>query len=233
MIQLDTEMSAGEQVALEGVLHMASPKVSVEIGTYTGGSLRRVAANSEHVHTFDLVSHVNESLPNVDYHLGDSATMVPRVLEELERQGKTVDFVLIDGDHSYEGVKRDTCNVLDSKATSNAVVLFHDIANEAVRSAVRDSIRGRKLAYVDLSFSVPSRVSPLLGEAWGGFGLIVVDGPLWPHPPATLPSVVWSTTTVRSRLWRALGPIRSVKRAAAYRLRPLVRRWRGVRGVRS
>jgi hypothetical protein len=232
MIQRDTEMSFGEQAALEGILSMISPRISVEIGTYTGGSLKRISQRSERVHTFDLVSHVTEHLPNVDYHLGDSATSVPRVLTDLEREDLSVDFVLIDGDHSRTGVYRDALNILDSKTTRNAVVLFHDIANEGVRSGVRDAIRGRQLAFVDLSFAVPSSVSPLLGEAWGGFGLVVIGGPLWPHTPDVRPNVTWPTTTPRSRLWRALIPVRSFKRAGAYRLRPLVRRWRGVRGVR-
>jgi Methyltransferase domain len=233
MIQRDTEMSAGEQAALEGILSMISPRISVEIGTYTGGSLKRISQHSDHVHTFDLASHVTEHLPNVDYHLGDSATSVSQVLTDLEREGLSVDFVLIDGDHSRTGVYRDARNILDSKTTRDAVLLFHDIANEAVRSAVREAIRGRQLAYVDLSFTVPARVSSLLGEAWGGFGLVVVGGPLWPHTPDVRPNVTWRTTTRRGRLWRALSPVRSFKRAGAYRLRPLVRRWRGVRGVRA
>jgi hypothetical protein len=230
MIHRDTEMSGGEQAALEGVLAMIAPRISVEIGTYTGGSLRRISQHSERVHTFDLVSHVSGHLPNVDYHLGDSGTSVPQVLTDLEREGLSVDFVLIDGDHSREGVYRDAQNLLDSKTTRNAVLLFHDIANEAVRAAVRAAIKGRQLAYVDLSFTVPARTSSPLGEAWGGFGLVVVGGPMWPHTPDVRPNVAWPTTTRRGRLWWALSPVRSVKRAGAYRLRPLVRRWRGVRG---
>ena len=79
-------MSGGEQATLEGLLAMVAPSVSLEIGTHTGGSLVRIARASEEVHTFDLEDLVAEPLPNVIYHLGDSAHEVPRVLAELARR---------------------------------------------------------------------------------------------------------------------------------------------------
>jgi|GEM_PF-5343270 len=122
-------MSPGEQASPAGVPAMVKPATAVEIGTYTGASLARIAAMSGCVHTFDLVGHVDSHPSNVRYHLGDSAVTVPRVLA--------------DGDHSRAGAYRDACNVFDSPATKDAVILFHDIANEAVRGAVRDAIAGR------------------------------------------------------------------------------------------
>jgi predicted O-methyltransferase YrrM len=230
-IQVDTEMSPGEQASLAGVLAMVAPEVSVEIGTYTGGSLARIAAFSGHVHTFDLVSHVDSHLPEVDYHLGDSAVTVPQVLAELEQAGTAVDFVLVDGDHSRQGAYRDACSVFDSPATSGAVILFHDIANEAVRGAVQDAIMGRDFRFVDLSFAVSAQAPPLLGECWGGLGLVVRGGDFWPHPDQVRANAGWPTTINPGLVWRAFAPLREAKRRAAYRLRPLVRRYRGVRGV--
>jgi predicted O-methyltransferase YrrM len=162
-------MSVGEQLALEGLLSTIKPRIAIEIGTYKGGSLRRIAAHSAHVHTFDLVSHVDDHYPNVTYHLGDSAIMVPRLLADLEQKGWSVDFVLVDGDHSADGAYRDARAVLSSIVTRHASVAFHDIANEDVREGVRRAIAEQQdLAYVDLSFIVPSGTSSLLGEAWGG-----------------------------------------------------------------
>jgi hypothetical protein len=232
-IVLDTEMSPGEQATLAGVLAMVAPRTSLEIGTYRGGSLGRIAAASERVHTFDLVSHVETALPNVEYHLGDSSTTVPALLAELERQGTTVDFVLIDGDHSREGVAADARNVFDSTATRDAVVLFHDIANEAVRAGVRDALAGRSFAYVDLSFCVSEQAPPLLGECWGGLGLVARGGALWTHAPVTRPSTAWPTTINPGLGWRLFAPLRRAKRSLLYRLRPLLRRYRGTRGVRA
>ncbi|HJZ36858.1 MAG TPA: class I SAM-dependent methyltransferase [Solirubrobacterales bacterium] len=230
-IQLDTEMSPGEQASLTGVLAMVKPKVSLEIGTYQGGSLMRIAAYSGHVHTFDLVSHVETHLSNVDYHLGDSAVTVPQVLSELAREGVAVDFVLVDGDHSRHGAYLDACNVFDSPATADAVILFHDIANEGVRAAVQDALKGRDFRFVDLSFAVSAQAPPLLGECWGGIGLVARGGALWPHPPQVRANAGWPTTIQPGLLWRALAPVREAKRWAIYRLRPLIRRRRGVRGA--
>jgi hypothetical protein len=56
---------------------------------------------------------------------------------------------------------------------------------------------------------------------------------MWPHEPEARDNVGWPTTTKPGLVWRALGPLRSAKRAILYRLRPLARRFRGVRGVRT
>ena len=232
----NSEMSYGEQATLEGILAMAAPRTSVEIGTYTGGSLRRIAARSGHVHTFDLVSHVTERLPNVTYHLGDSAAAVPALLSRLHAEGTTVDFAFVDGDHSRDGVRRDALSLFDSPAVVEAVIVFHDIANEGVRAGVQDAIAGRTdLAYVDLSFAVPANSSRAWAESWGGLGLVVVDktGAHWKLPRQRHANADWRSTTQRGPAWRLFTPARSAKRAVGYRVRPLVRRLRGVRGRRA
>ncbi|HEY8584749.1 MAG TPA: class I SAM-dependent methyltransferase [Capillimicrobium sp.] len=229
----NSEMSYGEQATLEGILAMATPSTSVEIGTYTGGSLRRIAGRSGHVHTFDLVSHVTERLPNVAYHLGDSATTVPALLRRLHAEGTAVDFAFVDGDHARDGVRRDALSLLDSPAVVDTIIVFHDIANEGVRAGVQDALAGRDdLAFVDLSFAVPASTGRFLAESWGGLGLVVVDktGSSWKLPRQRLPNADWRTTTQRGPVWRASAPARAAKRAAGYRVRPLIRRVRGVRG---
>ncbi len=228
-------MSPGEQATLEGLLAMVAPKLSLEIGTYTGGSLRRIASRSDEVHTFDLMSHVKEKLPNVTYHLGDSGVEVPRVLDVLAAEGRNVDFAFVDGNHARAGVRRDAESLLASPALRRSVIVFHDIANEDVRAGVQDAIRGRAdLAFVDLSFAVPAATSRIIGEAWGGLGVVIVDPDraLWPCATEIRENTWWPTTTPRSPAWRALGPIRVAKRRAMYRARPVVRKLRGVRGAK-
>ena len=87
------QMTYGERSALEGILSQLKPKVSIEIGTAEGGSLRRVARHSGHVHSFDLVtpdSSVQE-LENVTFHTGDSHALVPELLAKLAGEGGAVD----------------------------------------------------------------------------------------------------------------------------------------------
>jgi len=230
------EMSYGEQAALTGILSALKPRLALELGTFRGGSLGPIAAYSGEVHTFDLVSHVTESLPNVTYHIGDSRITLPRVLSELAEAQRHIDFVLVDGDHSRAGVEADMTNLLHSPALSTTVILLHDCANEGVREGARNAILSADgLAYADLSFvAPPARWASPLSESWGGLGIVVVDRPgeLWQLERQTLPNVQWPTTGSRSLAWHALRPARSFKRDLVYRARPLYRRLRGTRGAR-
>ncbi len=234
MFSDDCEMAYGEQAALVGILDLVAPRVAVEIGTYRGGSLALIAPRAAEVHSFDLVSHVSEELPNVTYHLGDSRATVPSVLAEIAQSGRSVDFVFIDGDHARKGVAADVANVLDSPAVARTVILLHDVANEDVRAGVRDAGLDRsKIAYVNLSLVPPWERSGPLAETWGALGMIVVDetGTLWPGERRQDANVAWPSALPRSVPWHAARPLRAAKRRAQYRLRPLVRRVRGTRGT--
>ena len=131
------QMSFGERAGLEGILSQLRPKLAIEIGTAEGGSLARIAAHSEEVHSFDLVPPADEArgLGNVTFHTGDSHALLPKLLARWN-----VDFVLVDGDHSAEGVHQDMRDLLDSPATAQTVILAHDTANPAVREGL-DRVR--------------------------------------------------------------------------------------------
>lgn len=175
------QMSLGERAALEGVLSQLKPSLAVEIGTAEGGSLSRIAAHAEEIHSFDLVEPQipMDELSNVTLHTGDSHALLPEVLAGFAAEGRNVDFVLVDGDHSPEGVRQDLQDLLDSPALSQTVIVIHDINNERVREGV-DAVpytAWPKVAHVDLDW-VPGyvfRQPELLHELWGGLGLVVVD----------------------------------------------------------
>lgn len=231
-----SEMSYGEQAALTGILSALRPRVALELGTFRGGSLACIASYSEEVHTFDLASHVAQALPNVTYHLGDCRTTVPQVLRALTEGEREIDFVLVDADHSREGVETDMANLLQSEALRATVILLHDCANEGVREGARNAIlRAADVAYVDLSF-VPPAAPPgsLVSESWGGLGIVVLDrsGEFWRLDRRVLPNVHWRTSGPRSAAWHALRPARTFKRELSYRARPLYRRVMGTRGAK-
>ena len=231
-----SEMAYGEQAALAGILSTLKPRLALELGTFRGGSLARIAAYSNEVHTFDLASHVTEALPNVTYHIGDSRTTVPEVLSELAADDRAVDFVLVDADHSRTGVEADMTSLLRSEALRKTVILVHDCANEGVREGARNAIlKADDIAYADLSFvAPPAPRNSLLSESWGGLGIVVVDrsGELWPRDRRVLPNVHWRTSSARPLAWHALRPARRFKRELFYRARPLYRRTLGTRGVK-
>jgi hypothetical protein len=177
----DWQMSFGERAALEGVLAQLKPRLSIEIGTAEGGSLARIASHSETTHSFDLVlPHEGlRNFPGVTLHTGDSHELLPKVLAELADAGKNVDFVLVDGDHSSEGVRRDLEDLLTAPALARSVILTHDTMNEVVRAGLEEVRYGAypKVSYVDLDF-VPGYMflePSLKHELWGGLGLVVID----------------------------------------------------------
>jgi hypothetical protein len=91
------QMQHGERFALDGLLAQLRPRLAIEIGTFEGGSLRRIAAYAEDVHAFDVdpkVAELAAEFDNVTFHIGDSAQLLPRVLADLERNGRHVDFAL-------------------------------------------------------------------------------------------------------------------------------------------
>lgn len=174
-------MSFGERAAVEGLLAQLQPRLAIEIGTAEGGSLRRIAAHSQRAISFDLVEPQAEvqALQNVEFRTGDSHELLPLELEHLTESGESVDFALVDGDHSGAGARRDMEDLLSSSAVENCVILAHDTLNEQVRSGL-ESVSYEdydKVAFVDLDFVggyVPAD-GELRGQCWGGLALVVVD----------------------------------------------------------
>lgn len=175
------QMTFGERAALTGILSQLRPRLAIEIGTAEGGSLRCVAQHSEHVHSFDLVAPDPEitKLQNVTLHTGDSHALMAELLGKLAAEGRNVDFVLVDGDHTPDGVERDVRDLLASDAISSTVILLHDTLNDDVRAGLTriDYDAEPKVAHVELDF-VGGHLSdggPFHHQLWGGLGLIVVD----------------------------------------------------------
>ena len=177
------QMDPGERAALEGLLCQVRPHLAIEIGTAEGGSVRLLAKYSDHVHSFDLVaapSHV-QKLTNVSTHTGDSHLLLPGVLAELAHASRNVDFVIVDGDHSADGVERDVRDLLASKAVSATVIVLHDTMNDEVRAGLGriDLANEPKVATFEPEF-VAGRLhyrNGLHHQLWGGLGVLMIGGP--------------------------------------------------------
>jgi cephalosporin hydroxylase len=188
-------MQLGERFAFEGLLSQLRPRIAVEIGTWEGGSLRRIAAHAGHVHAFDIdersVPHA-EALDNVTLHLGDSALEVPRVLGELHARGEEVDFALVDGLHTYDAVQADARALLAAEACRATTIVFHDSAHDEVRRGLEDlRLDEHPKVALFLPDFVPGYVvrdgehisQEIRGRSFNGLGLLVLD-PGW-RPTAT------------------------------------------------
>ncbi|TWB21321.1 cephalosporin hydroxylase [Nitrospirillum amazonense] len=172
------QMQPSERMALTGLLARLRPQVALEIGVFYGGSLNLISQFAERVWALDIDPQVLERFPkpaNVDIRIGDSNTMLATMLAELNSQGLTPDFILLDADHSTEGVLRDLQVLLTIRPRAPMVIVMHDSGNPACRQGML-SAPWASNPYVhdlDLDF-VPGQIVPGGSgkyEVWGGIGL--------------------------------------------------------------
>lgn len=188
------QMHLGERFALEGLLRSLQPRLSIEIGRAEGGSLRRIAAHSGLTHSFDLVPEpaaLREAVDNVVFRTGDSSVQVPETLRSLGEEGREVNFALVDGDHSADGVRRDAEALLAADACRNTAIVFHDAANDDVRAgleavgfAEHPKVR---LAMLDFVPGFLVEHGPYAMQIWNGLGLVVLGEDAGDHPTITEP----------------------------------------------
>jgi len=107
------------------------PKTIVEIGVLHGGTLavfkmcfpkaRVVGIDNaaEAVGREEFIKQHGLEMIIADSQKKETATNLSKMVGEI-------DFLFIDGDHSYEGVKKDVFNWIP-KCKDNAIVAFHDI----------------------------------------------------------------------------------------------------------
>ena len=187
------QMTYGERFALEGVLASLRPALAVEIGTADGGSLRRIAAHSDEVLCFDVdpgVEQVVAPVANATVRVGDSAETLPAALAELEAAGRHVDFALVDGDHTADGVRRDLEALLASGACRETVIVIHDTNNDEVRRGLEAanlvSRPNVALCMLDL---VPGHLviedHVYSRQCWNGLGLVILAPGPRSGPPVT------------------------------------------------
>jgi hypothetical protein len=85
--------------------------------------------------------------------------------------------VLVDGDHSADGVRIDIENVLASPACARTIVLVHDTMNEEVRTGLNamDLPAHPTVVYVELNFVPGYRFATgvFAGQYFGGLGLVI------------------------------------------------------------
>jgi hypothetical protein len=177
------QMTIGERAALEGILSQIKPRLALEIGTANAGSLKRIAAHSQEVHSFDMeLPPGADDFDNVRFHTGNSHELLRPWLDEVVRGGRRIDFALVDGDHTAEGVRADVRDILDSGALEGVMVL-HDAMNPEVRRGIRgvDIAGYEAVRYIDLDL-IPGhlgryrRGGDFAGQLWGGLALVVVGG---------------------------------------------------------
>lgn len=178
---LEWHMVSAERVALEQVLHRLNPDVAIEIGTFKGGSLQCISPLARHTYSLDIDSSVAESLrprfPDVSFLTGDSSKLLPQIFEEVRESNRHVNFILVDGDHSAEGVRRDLNTILEYVPQQPLAILMHDSFNPACREGMLTAnwSASAHVAFVEIDFVCGQIISTeepgIFGDMWGGLGI--------------------------------------------------------------
>lgn len=178
----DWHMQGGERAALIYLLQRFRPKISIEIGTFLGGSLRPISTYSDKVYTFDIDPNqhrVAPQFPSVEFVTGDTADTLRPVIESIVAAGEEIGFILIDGSHETEGVRKDVeaCLSYVPRRTP-CVIVMHDSSNPKVRAGLLAANWGASpyVQSLDLDF-VPGALydrADIKDQIWGGLAVALL-----------------------------------------------------------
>lgn len=181
-------------MGLQALLERMRPELSLEIGTYQGGSLQVLAHYSREVISVDIdpevARHLKPFFNNVEFRVGNSHTLLPSLIGELNQAGKQPDFVLIDADHSTEAVRRDIEAVLQIRICKPMVILMHDSFNPECRAGIlsacwqdHSEVVAVEADFVQGIFHEKAHDTAAARTMWGGLACAYLeprgrDGPL-------------------------------------------------------
>jgi hypothetical protein len=179
-LDLHSQMTTCEILALDKILEFLSPQRALEIGTYRGGSLRVLSRFCRHVDSIDIDPSIPVRLghlfSNVTFHIGKSADLLPCVLRAASEACNPVGFVLIDGDHSSEGVRRDINALLSVPPSCEMVVLMHDAFNPDCRAGILSAnwqlcphVHDVEIDYIPGVYHQQAYDTAAARTMWGGF----------------------------------------------------------------
>ncbi|MEX0641083.1 MAG: class I SAM-dependent methyltransferase [Pirellulales bacterium] len=172
-------MESGEQLALLALAQGLRPQCTIEVGSHCGGSMQIFSRYSQRVISCDIDPtcpvRLGPVYPNVEFVTGPSHETLPRLLDRLQREQVAVGLMLIDGDHSLEGVQGDIHALIGYRPITTMYVVMHDSFNPSARKGIRTA-RWHENPYVhsvELDF-IPGMMhkgGKFHREMWGGFAL--------------------------------------------------------------
>lgn len=130
-------MTDAERCTLVTILSERRPECAIEVGTYKGGSLGILAKFCKKVYSLDLDPALRNErgheFPNVEFIIGNSRQTLPMLIDKIQRTNESLGFVLIDADHSEQGVRADINHLLQYKPNCPLYILLHDSFNPDCR----------------------------------------------------------------------------------------------------
>ncbi len=178
------EMSQAERSLLRTVLERVRPSIAIEVGTFRGGTLSLMSQYCEAVFSLDIDPELPVKLSqirNAQFIIGPSAKTLPELLAGLSAAHMEPEFILIDADHSEQGVRGDIQTVLARVPKVRTFVAMHDSFNPGCRRGIVTSgwencpyVHSVEVDFVSGSV-VNQPGSPADGQMWGGLGFAVLD----------------------------------------------------------
>ncbi|MCM1983009.1 class I SAM-dependent methyltransferase [Lyngbya confervoides] len=183
---LHWQMTNCERFALQDLLRRLQPSLSIEVGTYQGGSLQVLSRFSEKVISIDLNPDVAHKLKgkfaNVEYRSGNSTNLLPELVQQMNEQASELEFILIDGDHSTIGVRRDIEALLKLEPKRRIVIVLHDSFNPDCREGMKTAdwhsspyVQWVELDFIPGVYHYEAYDTAAPRTMWGGFACAVLD----------------------------------------------------------
>ena len=175
------QMLDSERAMLLALLSRLKPQCAIEVGVYRAGSLGVLAPHAAKVYALDIdpgcAASYADRFPNVEFITGPSGTTLPALLDRLQASGESVDFVLIDADHTAAGVRGDIESVLRYRPAKRPLYLvMHDSFNPECRRGMKEANweANPHVHTVEIDFVVgmmvgadaPPRIRGRCGVAW-------------------------------------------------------------------
>jgi cephalosporin hydroxylase len=177
-------MTESDGIALSGILARIRPRGALEIGVYYGGSLSLAAQFCEHILAIDIQPAVRDRFPlpdNAELLIGSSRELIPKALARFEQLGIPLEYVLIDADHTAEGVRRDLDLVLAYQPRTPMVIVAHDSGNEECRKGIlaanwnsNPHVHSVQCDFVPGQI-IEHSIQDGKAEVWGGLALAYLD----------------------------------------------------------
>ena len=164
-----SQLKIEEQEFLRSFLTDKKRKIAVEVGSYGGGTAVIIAEYVDLVVSIDIAWL--GGLPEHDKIkpiIADSKEALDMVKTQIAPAQK-IDFLFIDGDHTYEGVKRDW-EIYSPLVKKGGVVMFHDILDTDYHRAANCYV-ANFWNEIQGSDNFPKTHEFIAGDThWGGLG---------------------------------------------------------------
>ena len=136
------QMTRVERLGLRHLLQTIKPRLALEIGTDKGGSLEAILQYAERAISIDINAQ-NQSLlqqkpefNNAEFITGNSAEILPTLIDFINKSDVHANFILIDGDHSTQGCQNDIELILEIIPKSLTCIVMHDSFMPSCRTAM-------------------------------------------------------------------------------------------------